>query len=370
MKWNGMYKGIMLLGVLFLCGVVLHFLRAWPSAPVDWVKVVIFSAIGIGTFHITRALLPVHEYKMQVDYTSLFITLSALIGGMWTGILTGVACSFLTNSVIRMASWRKQYGLFVMSILVVLNISLYMLVAVLMVLMTSWSTTLPAAVHAMVIMVAALGYDLFSMYCVLAYRALVMGAEGKKPDLSMFRVPLEENSLYYVYTSACPVIFLFLYQSLGYFGIVLLLCIMIPSQRTGLLYMQLMQKQKQLFTDELTGLANANHFRHEVEQLRKRQQEYYVMMIDMDRFKTINDSYGHQAGNEALVAFSRFMEHALHVPKRCIGPTRGCTAPNRRGVGASLRSRCDGALVHWFANLRAFGQARACWHATGHDSIS
>ncbi len=57
-------------------------------------------------------------------------------------------------------------------------------------------------------------------------------------------------------------------------------------------------------TDPLTGLANRNHMNQlldmAVRQSRGSQRNYALMMIDLDRFKLVNDSLGHLAGDELL----------------------------------------------------------------------
>ncbi|MGA1279898.1 MAG: diguanylate cyclase domain-containing protein, partial [Candidatus Nanopelagicaceae bacterium] len=50
-------------------------------------------------------------------------------------------------------------------------------------------------------------------------------------------------------------------------------------------------------TDELTGLANRRHF---VEELRETKPGDFLILIDLNGFKPINDSYGHGAGDELL----------------------------------------------------------------------
>ena len=56
--------------------------------------------------------------------------------------------------------------------------------------------------------------------------------------------------------------------------------------------------------DNLTGLANRLHFNEESEKMLKRCAEetepLTVFLIDLDNFKMINDSHGHQAGNVLL----------------------------------------------------------------------
>ena len=60
-----------------------------------------------------------------------------------------------------------------------------------------------------------------------------------------------------------------------------------------------------IFEDELTGLYNRrflyNYFEHKVAWEALEDQPLSVIMMDLDYFKQINDNYGHQAGDEALM---------------------------------------------------------------------
>lgn len=62
-------------------------------------------------------------------------------------------------------------------------------------------------------------------------------------------------------------------------------------------------------TDPLTGLFNRRHFAAslllEVEQDRTRGLATSVLCLDLDRFKTLNDRYGHGRGDAALVAVAK-----------------------------------------------------------------
>ena len=56
--------------------------------------------------------------------------------------------------------------------------------------------------------------------------------------------------------------------------------------------------------DPLTGLANRallmSHLQNSIEQARRMKSQIALIMFDLDRFKDINDSYGHGAGDELL----------------------------------------------------------------------
>jgi diguanylate cyclase (GGDEF)-like protein/PAS domain S-box-containing protein len=68
--------------------------------------------------------------------------------------------------------------------------------------------------------------------------------------------------------------------------------------------------------DGLTGLPNRTLFMDRVEQAIKRSQRYpnylfAVLFIDLDRFKTINDSFGHAVGDQLLIRISRLLRSSL-----------------------------------------------------------
>jgi diguanylate cyclase (GGDEF)-like protein len=62
--------------------------------------------------------------------------------------------------------------------------------------------------------------------------------------------------------------------------------------------------QKLAITDALTGLYNRRGFfelgRHEIERARRFSRPLSVIMLDLDFFKKVNDTYGHAAGDLAL----------------------------------------------------------------------
>lgn len=71
----------------------------------------------------------------------------------------------------------------------------------------------------------------------------------------------------------------------------------------------------QATTDELTGVANRRHFfdraRVELERAQRYGRPFGVAILDMDDFKSINDNFGHPAGDEALRIASRLCAETL-----------------------------------------------------------
>lgn len=78
---------------------------------------------------------------------------------------------------------------------------------------------------------------------------------------------------------------------------------------------QLHRIQELANRDYLTSLHNRRYFCEEGEkqlkQAIKNNTEISLVAIDLDYFKSVNDEYGHEAGDEVLKAFSRELENTL-----------------------------------------------------------
>lgn len=83
--------------------------------------------------------------------------------------------------------------------------------------------------------------------------------------------------------------------------------------------------QTEALKDSLTGLGNRSLFNEQLSQAVARAQrddeKVGVLMIDLDKFKPVNDKYGHQAGDELLKM----------VAERIVGETRSSDVVARLG---------------------------------------
>lgn len=73
--------------------------------------------------------------------------------------------------------------------------------------------------------------------------------------------------------------------------------------------------EKALF-DPLTGLRNRHHLedtlRTQIAQAMRNDEPVSCMMIDIDHFKSINDRFGHEAGDHVIKSVATIVQRAVH----------------------------------------------------------
>lgn len=97
------------------------------------------------------------------------------------------------------------------------------------------------------------------------------------------------------------------------------------------------------FTDELTGLPNRRaflqRFDDEIARARRYHSPLTLALLDLDHFKSINDSFGHAAGDDILQLVSRHMKAIFRyhdIAARYGGEEFAVLFPNTNIEGASL----------------------------------
>ncbi len=84
----------------------------------------------------------------------------------------------------------------------------------------------------------------------------------------------------------------------------------LAGARIGLLRV-MVETQLQASTDTLTGLLNRRSFSEKVAAVPRDLHPVAVAMADLDHFKTLNDTYGHETGDRALRLFARVLRDTL-----------------------------------------------------------
>lgn len=95
--------------------------------------------------------------------------------------------------------------------------------------------------------------------------------------------------------------------------------------------------------DSLTGVLNRRSFLEETQRAvsacRRRDEPLAFLSIDLDHFKTVNDTAGHPAGDRALIEVTRVLERALRtgdILGRLGGEEFGIAAPGATGKAAEM----------------------------------
>jgi diguanylate cyclase (GGDEF)-like protein len=115
--------------------------------------------------------------------------------------------------------------------------------------------------------------------------------------------------------------------------------------------------QRQALTDELTGLFNLRRFQEvvaaEVERTRRFGQELGLIMLDIDDFKRVNDTYGHLQGDVVLREVARVLKESsreIDEPARYGGEEMAVALPQTGLQGAyefaeRVRHRIEGLQI-------------------------
>ena len=142
------------------------------------------------------------------------------------------------------------------------------------------------------------------------------------------------------------------------------------------------QIQQQALTDALTGCYNRRSFEMQLDKellmAKRSQQPLSVVMLDLDRFKQLNDSVGHDAGDMALRKLAECFRQELRgvdSAARLGGDEFVVILPQADAEGARivaerLRSRIAKTEIPGYGNLSAsIGIAAFPAHATARADL-
>lgn len=79
------------------------------------------------------------------------------------------------------------------------------------------------------------------------------------------------------------------------------------SRKTRELRSELAEARRLASTDPLTGLANRRQFDEALRDHLAERRPAALLMVDLDHFKAVNDTHGHQAGDQVLRELARIM---------------------------------------------------------------
>ena len=126
----------------------------------------------------------------------------------------------------------------------------------------------------------------------------------------------------------------------------------LSGARIGLLR-AMEETQLQAATDSLTGLLNRRSFEGKVTAVRRENQLLSIAIADLDHFKNLNDTYGHETGDRALRLFAQVLAGSVrsqdivsrHGGEEFVIALPDCNVASARVVLDGIRGRLAAAVT-------------------------
>jgi diguanylate cyclase (GGDEF)-like protein len=126
------------------------------------------------------------------------------------------------------------------------------------------------------------------------------------------------------------------------------------------------EAESNALTDPLTGLPNARYmalrFDEESSRARRSGRSFQVVMLDLDDFKLVNDSFGHKVGDKMLREMARIIQGQLReydFLARYAGDEFVAIVQELVGTQVDdLRQRIETAVSEFALNVRGGGRAQ------------
>jgi len=93
------------------------------------------------------------------------------------------------------------------------------------------------------------------------------------------------------------------YSSYGDVSLLFLAVLIIPLQKSIVMQSKFGEIAQRLIKDPLTSACNRQYFDDLIYEKLEKRMEFSLIFLDLDNFKSINDTYGHLIGDEVLMDF-------------------------------------------------------------------
>ncbi len=102
-----------------------------------------------------------------------------------------------------------------------------------------------------------------------------------------------------------------LLTSISSVGLAILLLLLLIGHFIYALVREQERQRTQIDKDSLTGLYSRDFTLKKLNELCKKQRDFCIVFIDLNKFKSINDTYGHQAGDQVLMTVAKHSQTSL-----------------------------------------------------------
>ncbi|MCU0265108.1 MAG: EAL domain-containing protein [Actinomycetia bacterium] len=236
--------------------------------------------------------------------STAFVFAIMYLWGLWPAILLQAGATVVSETAQRKEHWKLFF-----------NVGQYCL-SILAAWLVMAAAGLPEGLHGTTPARELVGTDLFWLVPTwlvwyLVNNALVSGVSGDEGV--SFRAAFVEDFWYYIFTTAAvcalsPLVVLAAEASAWY--IPLLLVPMFAVHKTARISLD---EQHKALHDSLTGLPNRKLLLRQLETTvaRPGHEPFALALLDLDRFKEVNDTLGHHVGDQLLELVARRITGAL-----------------------------------------------------------
>lgn len=118
-----------------------------------------------------------------------------------------------------------------------------------------------------------------------------------------------------------------------------------------ILFTYVVVEKEEAMRDGLTGLKNRIQLESALRARMKKGYPFTLVMLDMDDFKSINDTYGHDEGDRALIAVSKLLEQSAY-PKDVVSRYGGdefilLLKSTDETAGDAFKERLEAKVTHY-----------------------
>ena len=126
-----------------------------------------------------------------------------------------------------------------------------------------------------------------------------------------FCLDFKKESVYGFYSALACFLSVYAYYDRGLLMVLVIYVFLIPFQKVNNLYSLYKEQEKYAHIDDLTGVYNGRYLRNSLLDKLGRDENFCIVMFDLDEFKEINDIYGHLAGDLALKEFAAKLQSMI-----------------------------------------------------------